>query len=78
MRWLALCRFENRADRSWAWAVQGVLADGFIVGFDAPPEEIVLDIDATDDGVRGGREGRFFHGYDDHYLAPTAGIAGAG
>jgi hypothetical protein len=28
-----------------------------------PPEEIVLDLDATDDLIHGGQEGRFFHGY---------------
>ena len=30
---------------------------------DAPPEEIVLDLDATDDPLHGQQEGRFFHGY---------------
>ena len=28
-----------------------------------PPEEIVLDLDATDDPLHGAQEGRFFHGY---------------
>ena len=28
-----------------------------------PPEEIVLDVDATDDRIHGNQEGRFFHGY---------------
>jgi hypothetical protein len=27
------------------------------------PEEIILDLDATDDPLHGGQEGRFFHGY---------------
>src|SRR5260370_17380244 len=27
------------------------------------PEEIVLDLDATDDLIHGNQEGRFFHGY---------------
>ena len=26
-----------------------------------------LDFDATDDRLHGRQEGRFFHGYDDHY-----------
>ena len=30
-------------------------------------EEIVLDLDATDDPVHGNQEGRFFHGYYGHY-----------
>jgi hypothetical protein len=28
-----------------------------------PPKRIVLDLDATDDPIHGGQEGRFFHGY---------------
>jgi hypothetical protein len=31
------------------------------------PKEIILDFDATDDRVHGNQEGRFFHGYYDHY-----------
>ena len=31
------------------------------------PEEIVLDLDATDDRIHGNQVGRFFHGYYDHY-----------
>ncbi len=33
----------------------------------APPREIVLDIDATDDPIHGHQLGRFFHGYSDGY-----------
>jgi hypothetical protein len=33
----------------------------------APPTEIVLDLDATDDPLHGKQEGRFFHGYYGHY-----------
>ena len=62
-----LCRFENRAEPGWAWAVHEVLAAAFIASFEGPPEEIVLDIDATDDAVHGRQEGRFFHGYYDRY-----------
>jgi hypothetical protein len=31
------------------------------------PRQIVLDLDATDDPLHGGQEGRFFHGYYDSY-----------
>jgi len=62
-----LCRFENRAERRWAWAVHEVLVASFIASFACPPEELVLDFDATDDAVHGHQEGRFFHGYYDHY-----------
>ena len=33
----------------------------------ARPEEIILDLDATDDPLHGEQEGRFFHGYYDCY-----------
>ena len=62
-----LSRFENAVDRAWAWAVHEVLMESFIASFDAPPEELILDFDATDDAVHGHQEGRFFHGYYDHY-----------
>ena len=62
-----LCRFENRAERGSAWAVHEVLVACFIASFARPPEEVVLDFDATDDAVHGHQEGRFFHGYYDHY-----------
>jgi len=32
-----------------------------------PPEQIILDLDATDDPLHGRQKGRFFHGYYDHY-----------
>lgn len=63
----SLCRFENAADRHWAWSVHRALIDVFIASFDTPPRRIVLDFDATDDRVHGHQEGRFFHGYYDHY-----------
>ena len=62
-----LCRFENRAGRGSAWAIHEVLVETFIAAFEEPPEEIVLDMDATDDAVHGDQEGRFFHGYYDGY-----------
>ena len=62
-----LCRLEQRAERKAAWAIHEVLIDRFIASFDAPPEELVLDFDATDDPVHGKQEGRFFHGYYDEY-----------
>jgi len=44
-----------------------LLVDQFIASHAAPPKEIILDFDATDDVVHGNQEGRFFHGYYDHY-----------
>lgn len=62
-----LCRLENRADRAAAWALHRVLVEQFIASFRRAPKELVLDFDATDDAVHGEQEGRFFHGYYDHY-----------
>ena len=62
-----LCRWENRADRATAWRLHEVLIDQFIASFHRPPKRLILDFDATDDAVHGQQEGRFFHGYYDHY-----------
>jgi len=62
-----LCRFENSVDAKSLWALSSVLVDVFIASHRQVPEEIVLDFDATDDEVHGKQEGRFFHGYYDHY-----------
>ena len=60
-------RLDGAADRSWAWAAHESLVSRFIASFDRPPDELVLDFDATDDRVHGRQEGRFFHGYYDSY-----------
>ena len=62
-----LCRLENRADRQVMWRLHEVLVEPFIASFPPPPSELILDFDATDDPVHGRQEGRFFHGYYDHY-----------
>ena len=62
-----LCRLENRMDREAAVAIHQVLMEQFIASFAEPPEELILDFDATDDRVHGLQEGRFFHGYYDAY-----------
>jgi len=60
----ALCLgYENLA----AITIQQVLVEQFIPSFSEPPEELTLDLDATDDRVHGLQEGRFFHGYYDAY-----------
>ncbi|AGW14374.1 IS1380 family transposase [Megalodesulfovibrio gigas] len=62
-----LCRFENRVDKASLWALSALLVDVFLESHATPPAEIILDFDATDDRVHGMQEGRFFHGYYDHY-----------
>jgi hypothetical protein len=62
-----LCRLENRVDRKALAAIAGVFVETFIASCSQPPEEIILDFDATDDPVHGAQEKRFFHGYYDQY-----------
>jgi len=50
-----------------AGAIEALLVDVFLEAHAAAPEEIVLDLDATDDPLHGVQEGRFFHGYYGHY-----------
>src|SRR5438045_4996232 len=48
-------------------AIESLFVTLFLEAHKTPPEEIILDIDATDDPLHGHQEGRFFHGYDDCY-----------
>jgi hypothetical protein len=48
-------------------AVDRLLVEIFLEAHAEPPEEMVLDLDATDDPLHGNQEGRFFHGYYGHY-----------
>ena len=69
--WLAsastLCRMENQTSRATAVEIHKVMVEQFIASFDKPPKKLILDFDATDDAVHGNQQGRFFHGYYDHY-----------
>ena len=62
-----LCRLENRVTRGDLVRMAQVPVDMFIASHDRPPEEVVLDFDATDDPIHGNQQGRFFHGYYDNY-----------
>jgi hypothetical protein len=48
-------------------AMEKLLVDLFLEAHAGAPEEIILDLDATDDPLHGHQEGRFFHGYYDCY-----------
>jgi hypothetical protein len=50
-----------------AGAIEGLFVDLFLDAHGAPPAQIILDLDATDDPLHGHQEGRFFHGYYDNY-----------
>jgi Transposase DDE domain group 1 len=62
-----LCGWENRAGRKEAWLMHRVLFEQFVARFEAPPEQLILDFDATDDRVHGQQVGAFFHGYYGDY-----------
>jgi hypothetical protein len=47
--------------------IERLFVDLFLQAHASPPEQIVLDLDATDDPLHGHQEGRFFHGYYDGY-----------
>jgi hypothetical protein len=48
-------------------AIEGLFVALFLEAHKTPPQQIILDLDATDDPVHGHQEGRFFHGYYDGY-----------
>lgn len=48
-------------------AIDAFLVNVFVQAYPVAPQEIVLDLDTTDDPIHGHQEGRFFHGYYDTY-----------
>ena len=48
-------------------AMRSLFVSIFLEAHDSPPDQIVIDLDATDDPLHGRQEGRFFHGYYKHY-----------
>jgi hypothetical protein len=48
-------------------AIKRLMVELFLDAHRRPPQQIILDLDATDDPVHGEQEGRFFHGYYDCY-----------
>jgi Transposase DDE domain group 1 len=47
--------------------IEALFVDLFLDAHREPSEQIVLDLDTTDDPLHGHQEGRFFHGYYDCY-----------
>jgi Transposase DDE domain group 1 len=48
-------------------AIDRLFVDIFLAAHAQAPQEIILDLDATDDPLHGNQEGRFFHGYYGQY-----------
>jgi hypothetical protein len=51
----------------WKDGLDELLVKVFLESHQNPPSEIILDVDTTDLPLHGKQEGRFFHGYYDHY-----------
>jgi len=47
--------------------IENLLLDIFLEHFKEPPQQIILDFDATDIPIYGDQEMKFFHRYYDHY-----------
>jgi hypothetical protein len=63
-----LCRMENWGHhRQSAVSIHRVIIDKFMASYASPPQELILDFDATDTPIHGQQQDRFFHGYYDHY-----------
>jgi hypothetical protein len=48
-------------------AIEKLFVDLFLDAHESPPDEIIIDLDATDDPLHGHQEDGFFHGYYDCY-----------
>lgn len=60
-------RLETRATRADVMALNRVLVEQFIASHGAAPEELILDVDASDVPLHGDQERSQFLGYYDHY-----------
>lgn len=62
-----ISRLENRVNAKVCFDLSELLVDLFLESYATPPEEIILDYDATDDQVHGEQENRHFNGFYDGY-----------
>lgn len=62
-----LCRLENQATRAQTVALHHVLLEQFIACHPQAPQELVLDVDASDVPTHGNQQFAQFHGYYDHH-----------
>jgi len=47
--------------------IENFFIENFVQSLSKRTKRVVLDLDTTDDQIHGKQEGRFFHGYYDHY-----------
>ena len=62
-----ISRLENRVDAKTCFKLHEVLVDTFLDSYDEPPEQIILDYDATDDLVHGDQDLKYFNGFYNGY-----------
>lgn len=62
-----LGRMEQRVERASVIDAHRAMWERFIASYAKPPKRVILDFDASDIPIHGNQEGRFFHGYYDHY-----------
>lgn len=60
-------RLETRATRTDVMAINRVLVEQFVAEQGCAPEELILDVDASDVPLHGEQELAQFHGYYDRY-----------
>jgi Transposase DDE domain group 1 len=63
LEWGAVVQDRYRKIKVDGEAVDRFFVEVFLSAHEHAPEQIVLDLDATDDPLHGEQEGRFFHGY---------------
>jgi len=62
-----ISRLENRITDKELADLSKLFVELFIESHDTPPEQIIIDVDATDDTIHGNQEKRFFNGFYDNY-----------
>lgn len=63
-----LCRLENRITRQELKAMIIYQIEKWLESYKTVPNEIILDIDSTDDPTHGSQQLALFHGYYDQYM----------
>jgi hypothetical protein len=58
-----ITRLENHVGKTEVAKMRSQILEGFIKGYQEPPDEIVLDIDGWADPTHGQQQLSFFHGY---------------
>ncbi len=63
-----MSRFENAVSPKELYRIGQSFVDTFITSYEAPPKQIVLDIDDTEDTTYGCQQLRLFNGYYDDFI----------